>query len=242
MRWSTAESLQESGVSPFLSGPGAMTPMDCPSMYGTLPPWLKVTWQVSQLGSPVCSVKVWGCTTFFTTSPLYGALGEKRFQGISFPCTTFTPFFFTAAARHEVEDSDLLIAANARAAAPRQMQAPFPWSLKPSLGACDWPGRSTASGAVCGTPAVKARAICSGVDFSRPKLNKILWAKPYSKSEKMKSRSNELSNHPQTTPLKLNMNHEYWASLPPQPSHSGALSKLHMKKQASSTRPGPGQR
>merc|ERR1719499_657738 len=69
-------------------------------MYGTLPPWSKVTWQVSQFASPVSSVSVCGCTEFATTLPSYGALGLKMFQGISFPCTTRTPFFFTAAARH----------------------------------------------------------------------------------------------------------------------------------------------
>ena len=67
------------GVSPFLSGPGAITPMDWPSMYGTLPPWSMITWHVSQFTRGVLLVMV----SLDTQLPSYGALGLKRFQGIS---------------------------------------------------------------------------------------------------------------------------------------------------------------
>merc|ERR1719188_1595015 len=92
--------------------------MDCPSTYGTLPPWSKVTCVVSQLASPgdllLGVVMVCGCASFLTTLPWYGAFGLNRFHGISLPSsslTTFTPFFFTAAARRVTTEDPTAIAA-----------------------------------------------------------------------------------------------------------------------------------
>mmetsp|Transcript_113854 Transcript_113854/g.322006 ORF Transcript_113854/g.322006 Transcript_113854/m.322006 type:complete len:298 (-) Transcript_113854:53-946(-) len=101
--------LTLAGFSPFLSGPGAMTPADWPSRYGYSPLWSMTQWHVSQFTSDVFDVMV----SFETQVALYGAFGAKRFHGISFPSTTRTPFFFAAVARRAVAFALLQIAAAA---------------------------------------------------------------------------------------------------------------------------------
>merc|ERR1719440_2473016 len=96
-------------------------------------------WLVCQLTIDVFPV----IRSFETHVALYGALGLKRFQGISLPSTTRTPFFFAAVARRVMED----IAERLPAAAPASSTAAPSGAVAastdpPAAGApCCWPAR-----------------------------------------------------------------------------------------------------
>merc|ERR1740138_1627663 len=126
----------------------------------------KVTCVVSQFASPgellLGVVMVCGCTSFLTTLPWYGAFGLNRFHGISLPSsslTTFTPFFFTAAARRVTTEEPTAIAA-----APRPTVAGMP-AKELASGAVGRPARRRGadSGATAGGAATKVSDIDNGV-------------------------------------------------------------------------------